>query len=485
MTDLTNPAAGRRLAHEQTVFSRRMKSVAVWLLIAVMAWAPFPLGGAIAWAAGLQEILVALCWAAWALSLAGGRNAWVASLGPVLVPLVLVLAVLSWALVQMLPVVPASWAHPAWAAAEGALGAAAAGTISIDPWLTGSELLKLVSYFMAGWLAYVLALRSKTAKLLVNAVIAIGAFYALYGFALAFAGADQAGMYYSVPHLKSFVSGPFMLHNSFAAFCGLAALTAIVRLAVEGRGFLDGSVGFAGQLQAACRFALGRGFPLSMAAMLCFAGVTVSASRAGFAATVCGLFAVALASLPLLRSRTAKAWTAGAMAGGIAGLLCLFAAGGDTLTSRFVLLLDTGGGDEIRLALWDAARRMIAASPWLGFGLGGFQDSYPLYETRLLPFVMDKAHSDYLELAAGLGLPAAIALWTALLWLVALCLRGVFARRRNRGFPLIGLGAGVLIGVHSAVDFSLQLPAVALLFAVLLGVCCAQSLPSRHRRGTG
>jgi O-antigen ligase len=88
---------------------------------------------------------------------------------------------------------------------------------------------------------------------------------------------------------------------------------------------------------------------------------------------------------------------------------------------------------------------------------------------------MDKAHNDYLEFAAGLGLPAAIAWWTAWTLLIADCLRGVFRRRRNRQFVILAVGASVLVAVHSAFDFSLQIPAVAFFYAALIGIGLAQS----------
>ena len=159
--------------------------------------------------------------------------------------------------------------------------------------------------------------------------------------------------------------------------------------------------------------------------------------------------------------------------------IVLFALGGDTLEAQFNALVEAGGVDPIRLTLWDAAHRMIADAPWLGLGLGTFESAYQLYATEVFPYVMDKAHSDYLEFAAGLGLPAAIAWWMAILWLALLCVRGVFVRRRNRAYPLLAVGATALVGFHSAFDFSLQIPAVALSYAAILGLGVAQAFPTR------
>jgi O-antigen ligase len=121
---------------------------------------------------------------------------------------------------------------------------------------------------------------------------------------------------------------------------------------------------------------------------------------------------------------------------------------------------------------------MIESAPWTGLGLGTFQDAYPLYAQKVFPFLMDKAHNDYLELAAGVGLPAAICRWIAVGWLG---LQGVFARRGDRLFAVTGFCAVVLVAVHSAVDFSLQIPAVGQSCATLLSIGLGQSLSSVER----
>jgi O-antigen ligase len=130
--------------------------------------------------------------------------------------------------------------------------------------------------------------------------------------------------------------------------------------------------------------------------------------------------------------------------------------------------------------LWQSALRMIGDAPLLGLGLGTFEPAYPMYADQALPFIMDKVHNDYLEFAAGLGLPAAIAWWAAITWLTALSIRGVFVRRRNRHFSLLAVAATALVAFHSFFDFSLQIPAIALTYAVILAIGVAQSAPTRH-----
>jgi O-antigen ligase len=152
---------------------------------------------------------------------------------------------------------------------------------------------------------------------------------------------------------------------------------------------------------------------------------------------------------------------------------------GAALSDRLTKIATSGVSDDLRLTLWDAAERMIRDAPILGLGLGTFTPAYTLYATSVQATIVDKAHNDYLELAAGWGLPAALAWWAMILWVTILCVRGIFVRRRDRVFPLLGVGATLLVGIHSIFDFSLQIPAIAVLYAALLGLGVAQAFPAR------
>ncbi|MFC1606252.1 O-antigen ligase domain-containing protein, partial [Pseudomonadota bacterium] len=107
-----------------------------------------------------------------------------------------------------------------------------------------------------------------------------------------------------------------------------------------------------------------------------------------------------------------------------------------------------------------------------------FADSFRLYDQVEDTVHYDRAHNTWLENAFELGLPAALALFLALIGLALTCLRGVRRRHRDWVFPATGVAASVLVGIHATVDFSLQLPAVAMLYAAIMGVACAQSYSS-------
>jgi len=205
-----------------------------------------------------------------------------------------------------------------------------------------------------------------------------------------------------------------------------------------------------------------------------------SGSRGGFSALAAGFLTLFLIAVFISRGGSRLSSLLGAVVG-LACLLIPLLLGADTLAQRMDILMDTQRADVVRTELWSAATRMIEDSPWLGFGLGTFSDAYPLYARSILPFVMDKAHSDYLEFAAGVGLPAAFAWWLGLLLLIGRLLLGAAQRRRNRVYLSVAVASSAAIAVHSCVDFSLQLPAVAFLYAVLLGVGVSQAMPTRVR----
>ncbi len=64
--------------------------------------------------------------------------------------------------------------------------------------------------------------------------------------------------------------------------------------------------------------------------------------------------------------------------------------------------------------------------------------------------------------------------------LVLILLRGVRQRRRDTIYPAAGFAVSVLVGVHALVDFSVQIPAVAAVFSLLLGIAFAQSWRARQ-----
>ena len=456
------------------------ETISFWLLITILAWAPFPLGSNRPWSWALLSLLVVACWVAWVVAVWQEPEVAARQFRRVAMPVILASLALLWGLVQICPSVFTSWAHPIWAIGADGLGIPLHGMIALDPWRTSTELMKLATYVMAAWLAYALCQRSERAERLLDALILIGIFYAIYALVLGMLGLTQIEVLYSSPSIGGLLAGPFVGHAHFATYVGMLALCACVRLFALGSENIATGRGLKPLFLGALKFVHGRGLAPLIALFALISMLIAAASRAGVIAMLVGMIVLLVVSGLTVSRRLLSRWTSVAVIVVALLVVVLFQINGDTLQVRFDSLTEGGEGFGLRTVFWEAASHMIATSPWQGTGLGNFERAYPLFADHVYPFNMDKTHNDYLELVVGWGLPASLAWWGAVLWLAVRCLRGIFQRRRHRTYALVATAATALVAFHAVFDFSLQIPAVALTYAVILGLGVAQAYPSRQ-----
>ncbi len=204
------------------------------LFVLTLAWAPFPLGSNRAWSWSLLCILIAVCWAIWVGEVWSDPYGIRRTARGLTWPFALGALALFWGVIQILPGVPETWTHPVWQLAGSVLGTHPGGTISLDPWRTATEVMKLASYAMALWLVRVFASRSERANRLLDILILITALYAAYALVMTSLGVVQFNIFYSQIASSHDISGPFVNRNSYATYAGLGALCAGVRLVERG-----------------------------------------------------------------------------------------------------------------------------------------------------------------------------------------------------------------------------------------------------------
>lgn len=202
----------------------------------------------------------------------------------------------------------------------------------------------------------------------------------------------------------------------------------------------------------------------------------LTASRGGTLSTLFGLVVLMFALLRTrsLPGRQVVALSIALLVTGIA----IFSLSGDDVAGRLELTESSGGG---RTPVYALVIRAIGDSPLLGTGYGSFADVFPLHRDETISGTgfWRRAHSTYLENTLELGIPAAVALFASIGTCAGYCWVGIRRRRRDRIYPAIGVAATALVAAHSTVDFSLQIPAVAVSYAFLLGLGCAQSFSTR------
>ncbi len=130
---------------------------------------------------------------------------------------------------------------------------------------------------------------------------------------------------------------------------------------------------------------------------------------------------------------------------------------------------------------------MLRDFPLWGVGLGAWSTTFPHYQRTELPGgYFREAHNDYVEFAAEMGLVGL----GLLAWFVVVVWKRVRAGVRAASVTirplLIGLGGSLgVIAVHEMMDFNLQIPAIAVLCTIVLGllVRLAQR-ETREKEGT-
>jgi O-antigen ligase len=114
--------------------------------------------------------------------------------------------------------------------------------------------------------------------------------------------------------------------------------------------------------------------------------------------------------------------------------------------------------------------RMWKDYPVFGSGLGSFHVVFPRYSRQDLGELYTHAHNDYLEFASETGVVGIALLGLLVLTSLLAALRAQINRRDPlmRGISFGALMAIIALGMHSTVDFNLQIPANALTFMLLL-----------------
>jgi O-antigen ligase len=375
-----------------------------------------------------------------------------------------------WAALQTTAYVPDNWAHPIWGIASETLDETLASVISLAPYSSWTEIMRLLLYGGAFALAYTLCQSPERAQTTLYVLAIVGGLYALIGFVLFALDLDLVGARVEGDNFAS-LSSTFPNHSHYAAYAGLGLLVAMALLFRDVVRRIPRDAERRETARAILECVLGTRAWLTATCLALAAAITLSNSRAGLLSAAIGLFLLFGALGLTNRYRSMRI----GMTAGIFAILAVVAAVtfGNSLDRR---LNATSESASVRMGIYAIAVENIEESPWIGTGLGSFPEVYKLHRVPGQFRYYDRAHNSYLELASDLGLPAAIAFFLGLELLALLCMRGVLRRRRNAVFPCIAVAATGQVAAHSLFDFPLQIPAIAVTFAILLGIGCAQSI---------
>jgi len=301
---------------------------------------------------------------------------------------------------------------------------------------------------------------------------------ALIGIVHLFAGNDKILWFYIPYDWQSSTSGPFQRASGpfinpdhFANYLSL---------------IFPFTLSFALWLPALPRPDLKRGLRLicAFASLILFSAILLSLSRVGW-------FSVLLSSALLVWARRLSGHTGpGALNlrrlsavlryGALIAILLLSASlwfiGPQGRLAVDQRLAETVNEDDLGLTgrwlIWQDGWKLIGDFPLLGTGLGTWSDSFRRYQSRTsVATFYREAHNDYLELLAETGIVGFALLALFFFQGARLVLRGLRgATNHTRALLVPCVTALAIMFFHELFDFSLQIPANAILFTVIFAV---------------
>lgn len=447
-------------------------------LMLVVTLAPLPFASNRPWSWNLLAGLIAVITLLWSIY-------WVVSQKrlkrlPPRLALWAFAAALLWAGLQALtPGFLSAWTHPVWLMAGAELPEMKVSAyISLAPDNTIDALIRLLSYGMVFWLAFQLSIERHDARWMLSWLTGAGFLYAFYGLIVHWGGYQTILWFSKWASAPENLNSTFVNKNHFATYAGLILLCAVMLLfqnALQNK--LKPMTVYTAPYKGVWReleLALAQNWVLLLAIIIILTALLLSNSRGGVLSTIFGIWVLILA----MWRQPDKLLKYFVILLGIIIIVVFF-----TYYWSGVFLSQSweqvSVDKSVRESVYHLVGRAIEDNPWAGFGLGTFEDSFRLYRDETIPISFPQAHNVYLESLFELGVPAASLLLLSIFSIVLRCAWGFFLRRHAWLYPALGVAASVLAGVHSLVDFSLQIPAVAVTYACILGIACAQAYSSR------
>ncbi len=372
-----------------------------------------------------------------------------------------------------------------------------ASTVSHEP----DSSLRNAAQLAAAWLLFqaVLRLDGRYRMLGRFALITItnGALLTLFAVVQALSWSGKIYGIRTVPQLNGWLTGgPFVTHNSLAAYLNMAFGLALgVLLAtLQERGNhsdLQRSRGsrFSVQPTPPSRETSSR---LLWAASICgliFTGLIASHSRGGFLA----MAVATTVTLMVLQPRSLRLGMSLAAMLAIT-LLFLVATGSTSAFQRLATLTDPSQLSFVgRLQVWGVALRLWKSFPVLGAGLGTFPAaSAPFYHKSYLGFYFAHVENEYLHVLAEGGLVGFGFGLIVLAGIVKLTRRAYAAASddQQRALMLGAISGGLALLIQCLSDFPLHIPGVAVSAVILAAHSCrigmsAEPSNLQHKRMPG
>lgn len=399
--------------------------------------------------------------------------------GLVILASLVLLAVMAVVFVQTEPLPWLVSPHPAWAAAAPFDGGAAARVASLTPADDRFALLSVALPFGFFILALILfdtderAGRAMEWIALGGGAISVWSVFQFVLFPDTLAFAEKR-------HYLDSLTGFFVNRNTAATFFGLILLllSAVLWRRVQALDLRRIRAVVAGGYRLEREDSRGLLAAAVTAVLLaaCFIALMLTQSRGGVASSLAGLLVFLALNYAGQRRRrrsrfgaSASSWSLGRVLT-LVGATALVAAAFAVFAGRTLLRAQIHGTEDGRFCIMPGVLTAIRDNLPIGTGLASFPDAYAPYHRPdcSITAIYMRAHNVYLEGMLTLGVAFPVLVAVAVGSLLFVFMRGVVRRRSYRFAANLGIAGVILVALHSAIDFSLQIPGFAIAFAVFL-----------------
>jgi O-antigen ligase len=326
-------------------------------------------------------------------------------------------------------------------------------TISLYPYATKTELLKILTYIGVFFLIIGNIFTDRQKNRLLTAIIATGFLLAVFGLIQYFTWNGKIYWFRELTHGGS-PFGPFINRNNFAGYIILIIPVALATLMVRRDKSIKILFGFMTVVMATALF--------------------LSLSRGGIFAFLGAMGTMVLLLLFLRYEGGSKKGLL--IVGGFLISLLLYLAyiGIDPVIDRVATLTEKETYlEQVRWVVWNATAEIVRDYPFVGTGLDTFEAVFPRYQPLEVSGLrwLD-AHNDYLQFMAETGIVGSLIALTFFI----LFFKRIFSSLNNsepriQNYLLIGLLSSVVVFLLSIMfTFNTHIPANALLFAVILSM---------------
>jgi len=430
------------------------------LYLALLVWAPVPLGSNRSWAwalLALWALALALWWLAGCIR---GKHSYPAIIKDARPMLLCGLLWLGYVWLQLVPLPVEILKILSPEAARWHVAAAAPATLvlaplTLDRYATLEAACKSTAYLAFFALSLILLRDRDRIRYTAYALIASGVLQALYGALISLQSAGDVA------------SGTFANRNHYAAYLTMCLSVGIGVLiaSLTGAQHRSWESFFRNLMQWVITPKMG----LRLGLVIMVIALVLTRSRMGNSSFFISLLIAGVIGL-LLAKRATKS-----MVILLVSLVAIdvFIVGTYFGTQRVVeRIAQTTAETEDRDEVASYALDMWKDYPVFGSGLGSFPVVFPRYSADGTLVSYTHAHNDYLEFGAEAGVVGLSLLGLMVLMSFAAALRAQYLRRDPlmRGLSFAAMMGILALMIHSSVDFNLQIPANALTFMLLLAL---------------